>query len=198
VQPPDNSPGRLHVVVPGGHPHLRPHPYSVAVSLDLVHHREMDVEFPAHPAVIQDLQVSPDVSGHAYAEITVQIEQPSVPGSPVTSSAPPFRLSPVRDQTHRLATRHQLPSTDSVNPSRDSSRSRERNISIVWADGCAHRSQGFLQASRHEPSFAFPGHSVSRVSIQITATAASNTQPDRSLRLMHSEQVSRYVNPGNV
>jgi len=169
----------------------------------------VDIEVPTRMAAVQDSQGSPENSAHSPTEITVQVEQPSVPGSPVTSNSSPSRLSPLHDRMQQLDTHHQLPSTESVNSSADSSRPRERP-SVLGAHRNVHSSQGsiwapssspsLIQAPR-EPSIVYPETSVSRISIQLSASTASNTQPrtaTRSLRPMHSEQVSRYVKKGDV
>jgi len=170
----------------------------------------IDIEVPTRPAVMQDPHGSPEVSAHSSTGITVRVEQPSAPGSPVTSSSSLSRLSLVRDQTQSLPTRNQLPYTESVNSSADSSRSRGHSPFVLVTHRNAHHSQGSMQTPSLgsqwiqipiEPSFAFPEASVSRVRIQISATAASNTQPGSGRRLikpMHFDNVSRYLKKGDV
>jgi hypothetical protein len=167
----------------------------------------VNIEVPTRTAAIQS-QGSSGNSAHSSTEITVHVEQPSVPTSPLTSNSSPSRLSPLHDRIQQFDTHHQLPSTESMNSSADSSRSRERP-SVLGAHRNAHPSQGGIRASSsspsliqapHDPSIVYPETSVSRISFQVSASTA-NTQPrtlTRSLRPMHSEQVSRYVKRGDV
>jgi hypothetical protein len=167
----------------------------------------VNIEPPTRAAGILS-QGSLENSAHSSTEITVHVEQPSVPGSPVTSSSSPSRLSPLHDRIQQLDTHHQLPSTESVNSSADSSRSRGRP-SVPGAHRNMHPNQRRVRApssspssiQAREPSTVYPETSVSRISIQVSASTASNTHPrtaTRSLRPMHSEQVSRYVKKGDV
>jgi hypothetical protein len=170
----------------------------------------VDIEVPTRPspAVIQDLQGSPDNSAHSSPEITVQVEQPS-PGLPVASSSSPSRLSTVRDQMQSLPMHRQLPSTESVNSSADSSRSRGQSPSVLVARRNPHSSHGSIRhhssslqsmQTPHEPSFTFPEASVSRVTIDILETMGWNTRPPerRLMKPMHPDKVSRYMRKGDV
>jgi hypothetical protein len=170
----------------------------------------VDIEVPIRPTVVQDPHGSPEVSAHSSTGITFRVEKPSAPGSPVTSSSSQSRLSLVRDQRQSLPTRNQLPYTESVNSSADSTRSRGHSPFVLVTHRNAHHSQGSIQIpslgsqwiqNPIEPSFAFPEASVSRVTIQISAAAASNTQPGSRRRLikpMHFDKVSRYLKRGDV
>jgi hypothetical protein len=169
----------------------------------------VDIEVPTHTTAIRDTHGSPENSAHSPTDITVQVEQPSMPGSPATSSTSPSRLSPLHDRMQHLDTHQQLPSTESVNSSADSSRSRGRP-SVLGAHRNAHPSQGSIRAPSSSPSLiraplgpsiVYPESSVSRISFQVSVSTALNAQSrtaTRSLRPMHSEQVSRYVKKGDV
>jgi hypothetical protein len=164
-----------------------------------------DIEVPTHPAVMQRPHGFPEVSAHSSTGITFRVEQPSPPGSPATSNSSPSRLSLVRDQAHGLPTRSQLPSsTESVNSSAGSLRSRGHSPFVLVTHRNAHHSQGSIRTpslgsqsiqAPNELPFAFPEVPLR---IQISATAASNTQPRRLLKPMHSEKVSRYLKKGDV
>jgi len=175
-----------------------------------------DIEDPPRPTVVQGSLNSHGDSAHSPTGITVQVEQPSAPGSPVTSSSSLSRLSPLQDQTQNFPTRHQLPSTGSINSSAGSTSSRRNSSSVSGSNRSTHRSQGSIQGRSSSPSLnqsphqsaiafpepiVFPQPSVSRVSIQVSPTVVSTTQVgsgSRKMKPMHSEQVSRYMKKGDV
>lgn len=174
-----------------------------------------DIEDPTRPTVVQGSLNSHGDSAHSSTGITVQVEQPSAPGSPATSSSPLSPISLLQGQTQSFPMHHQLPSTESVSSSADSTSSRGNGSSVSGSHRYTHRSrsiQGRSSSPRsnqatHQPALAFPEPilfprpSVSRVSIQVSPTVVATPQAGSGLRKMrpiHSEQVSRYMKKGDV
>jgi len=156
-----------------------------------------DIEDPTRSTMVQGSLNSHEDSAHSSSGITVHVEPPSALGSPVTSSS-------------SLSRHHQLPSTESIHSSADSTSSRGNSSSVSSSSRYTHRSQGSIQGrsssprlnqAPHRPPISFPEPLVSRVSIQGSPTVVSTPQAgsrSRKMKPMHSEQVSRYMKKGDV
>ena len=175
-----------------------------------------DIEDPTRSTVVQGSLKSHKDSAHSSTGITIQLEQPSAPVSPVTASSPLSRLSQLQGQTQNFPMHHQFPYAESVSSSADSTSSRGNSSSVSGSNRYSHRSQGGIQGSPssphlnqapHQPTISFPEpvvfpeRSVSRVSIQVSPTVVSSPQARSGLRKMkpmHSDQVARYMKKGDV
>ena len=123
-----------------------------------------------------------------------------------TSNSPQSPLSFQQD----LSGLSQSPTAESERSTQDPSDPRGFDPPyLAWAHGNAHHSSGSLPAgtltpssdqARHPPSFPQPSTSqVSVVKLPVADTSGILSDGrTRSIRLMHSEQVSRYVNKGDV
>ena len=176
-----------------------------------------DIENPTRPTVVLGSPHSHEDSAQSPTGITFQVEQPSAPGSPFTSSSSLSRHSPLQGQTQGFPVHHQLSSAESVDSSADSTSSRGNGSSVSsGSNGYTRRSQGSIQGRSSTPRLnqappqltiafpepiVFPRPSVSRVSIQVSPTVVLTPQAEpglRKMRPMNPEQVSRYMKKGDV
>lgn len=143
-----------------------------------------DTDISSRPAMIQDLQGPLEVSVQSSDEISVQVRS-ATPESQISYNPSQSSVSSIRGQT------------PSPSPSvSDTHRSVHQGT------------VGSIQASSHpsinaspEPALASPEPYVSRISLQVPVPNAPGTESgprNRWIRLMHPDQVSRYVKKGDV
>ena len=175
-----------------------------------------DIENPTRQTVVLGSPNSHEDLAQSPTGITVQVEQPSAPGSPVTSTSSLSQISPLHGQTQSFPMRHQLSSAESVNSSADSTSSSRNDSSVSGSNNYTRRNHGSIQSRSSSPRLnqaphqlaitfpepmVFPRPSVSRVSIQVSPTVVPTPQAEsvlRKMRPMNPEQVSRYMKKGDV
>ncbi|KAH9958307.1 hypothetical protein BC827DRAFT_1220437 [Russula dissimulans] len=217
---PDPLPGdHLHATsrqFTGAYPHTRSRSPSPSLfrrrSPSPIAGPELGVNIPLRPVVIQESHGSPETPAFPIAILppsrsaTEDSQAPYRPSRPSQS-----RPSPVHGQTQSFSTRHDSPSAESASLSVGSSRSRGHSPSVygVPARGTLHtyHSRGSIDGSSLAPPqiqgipqsiFSMPQFAASRVFLM---TNASGTQPGterRTIKPMHSDQVSRYTKKGGV
>ncbi|KAI9511124.1 hypothetical protein F5148DRAFT_423388 [Russula earlei] len=174
---------------------------------------EPGIDIPTRPPTIQESQASPLVSNRSSLDIAIQSPSRSTTLESQAPYRPRSRLSSLRGQSQTRPARHNTPSADSVSSSVNSPTSRGHSPSLREAhrNTLTHHSREIIQGGHltprppsiretPEPLLAFPESSISRVSIPISNASVAQPagQARREMRLMHSEQVSRYVKRGDV
>jgi hypothetical protein len=139
----------------------------------------------------------------------IPLGSPHTPSSSLRAESP--RLPPVHGRTPSLSTRHQFPSTESMNPRLVPLHSRGHNLMMYRMPTGAHQSTEIFQPEDSMSVQSFqapfglqitsPELSVHRSSTPPSMANASNHpfRPDTyPVRPMHPDQVSRYVKKGDV
>ena len=145
-------------------------------------------------------------------KIPIEIDRPGTLEDirSVNSFSPPKLPSVmVHGRTQSFSTHHQLPSTESVNPSEDSkgqgSSGYGTQIGAYQSRESIRPQEGPMTSQPTQappgPPFPFPEPPIPRISTQaLTMNEGSSLfgASTLSVRPMHSEQVSRYVKNGDV
>jgi hypothetical protein len=179
---------------PSPSPSPRPHPLPLSTILDSsvstrISDVAQDTSEGSHPSSF-DIRVSPPSRSQT-------LEFQSTLNSPQSSLS--FQQGHSSGQSQSPTSQSERPMQDPLDLGGFRSPYMARN---------AHHSSGSLPAvvtptsnqARYQPSFPQPY--ISQVSINVPVANASETLSDgrttRSIKLMHSEQVSRYVNKGDM
>ena len=160
-----------------------------------------DIERPLAP--IRHSQDSLEGSG---SEVSIRVRPASPEDTQTMHSTYRARLPSIDVRAESFPTRHQSPSTESVNSSAVSSRSGSHSFWVTRANIGASQGGGSIQDSMTSPStqdprIRFPVPLAPPISTPIP-TANDPNSPHQpcipSIGLMTSEQVSRYSKKGDV